>query len=85
MMPNPSDLTEHKSLEKREIRGLTLESLIKYGSIIVSMIIGFYLIKSKVDQNAIAIEKIENKIKVLEINQTTDEIWKARIEEKLKK
>lgn len=75
---------EIKPLEKREIRGLTLESLLKYGTVIISMILGFYLLKSKVDENTLSIQKVEKRLDAQEIKQNTDEIWKARTEEQLK-
>lgn len=78
-------------LEKREIKGLTAEAIIKYGTIMLLAFYSFYSIKTAAKTNADNIlllkERIlvlEKKIETLEANQQATEIWKSRWDEKIK-
>lgn len=83
---------ETTPIEKREIRGLTLDSILKYGSLVVMLITGSYLIKADTEKNKARIEHLETegakkdkRIEALELKDAATEIWKARIEEQIKK
>ena len=80
-----------RPIERREIRGLTLESILKYGSIIVTFIISVYLMRVEVQNNTLRIEQLEKEnvkkdkeIEYLKIKVEITETWKARTEEQLK-
>ena len=79
-------------IEKREIRGLTLDSILKYGSLLAMLVTGSYLIKADTEKNRARIEQLEiegakrqKRIETLELLDDATEIWKARIEEQIKK
>lgn len=83
---------ESTPIEKREIRGLTLDSLLKYGSLVVMLVTGSYLIKADTERNKARIDQLEidgakreKRIEALELKNAATEIWKARIEEQIKK
>lgn len=89
-MPD-QELAESKPLEKREIRGLTLESLLRYGAMLAALLFTAWKLNSKVenssaevDKNRSAIEKLEKRVELLETRQATDDIKNARFEEQLK-
>lgn len=89
-MPEEAE-RESRPIDRREIRGLTLESILKYGSIIVTFVISVYLLKAEVQTNTLKIEQLEKEnnqrekeIEYLKIKLETTETWKARTEEQLK-
>lgn len=77
-------------IDRREIRGITLESIIKYGGLIIAIAIAWGTIKTKLEALEIRVIELEKagalrqqQIEVLKTNQGTNEVWKARIEEKI--
>lgn len=77
-------------LERRELKGLTLEALIKYGTIIIAIVAAYYILKNDVssnaksiEQNKLRFEKIEKDIEAIKTYREANEIWKARMEEKV--
>lgn len=77
-------------LDKKEIRGVTLQVIAYYGSIILYITTVFFSLKGRVtdiDKQLEIIEKqhelLSKEIEVLKTYYITNEVWKARIEEKL--
>jgi len=90
-MPQEKEQREIKPLEKREIRGLTLESFLRYGAMIVGLLYTAFTLNSKVEvisaQNVLLKfekEKLEIRVKILEEKQSNCDVRNARIEEQLK-
>lgn len=81
---------EIKPFDRKEIRGLTIESIVKYISIIGLILGAAWKLSGKTEDNTHRIEVIEQKYlileaenKVLKEQHTNDEIWKAHAEDKL--
>ena len=90
-MPDDNIVAEAKPLEKREIRGLTLDSLLRYGAMLAAILFTAYKLNSKVEVLTAEFdkmrgdkEKLEKRIELLETRQATDDIKNARFEEQLK-
>ena len=82
-------------LERQEIKGLTLEAIVKYGTIIVLLMYSFFTLKSNNKDNRDYIDRVNEKfgekimimekdIDALKESKQATEIWKTRFEGKFK-
>lgn len=77
-------------IEKREIRGLTAESIIKYGVLLLAALFGYFTVQKKTEigeiknteQDAI-IQLLRTDNETLKIKQQTQETTIARLEERI--
>lgn len=77
-------------IEKREIRGLTAESIIKYGVLLIAALFGYFTLQTKANlsvdkiiqqQEEIRLNKVD--IETLKITTQTQATTIARLEERI--
>ena len=86
----PEEEKRYLPLEKREIRGLTLENIIKYGVFLMMAVFGYFSMQKKIDDCERRVDDLDAKILVirtdnetLKIKVQTQETTVARLEERI--
>lgn len=87
----PAQEEKKEPIEKREIRGLTAESIIKYGSFIMLGIYGYFSIQKRLDENQVKIKELTELVIVIQTKFETSDIkyqtlreLVGRLEERIK-
>lgn len=77
-------------IEKREIRGLTAENIIKYGILVVMALFGYFTMQKKIDNAETKNAEQDTVIQLLKVNVETNtikiqtiEITAARLQERI--
>lgn len=85
----PQNRERFQPLERRELRGLTLGDVFKWGGLILVGALSYAKTSNRVEVNTKRIEEVERKFEAIEKKyeglqnyKEANELWKARMEEK---